>query len=156
MIHDFGNGPLMRALGIDLGEKRVGIAVTDPAGLLAVPLCTLDREHKAADRLRRVARLGEHHDVGAYIVGLPVQMDGIEGEPAAAARAFGERLAERTGKPVHLQDERLTSVLAHELLAEAGVHGERRKALVDQMAAVLILQGWLDGPRPGGGPPLCG
>ncbi len=131
----------MKALGVDLGDKRVGIAVTQ--GALALPVCTLDRERKPADRLRRIARLGEQHGVDVFVLGLPLQMDGEEGAAAAKARDLGARLEARSGKPVHYIDERLTTVEAHKALTDAGVSGAGRTEVVDQVAAVLILESWL-------------
>ncbi len=135
---------MTRALGIDLGDVRVGVAATDDGGRLALPVCTLDKERKLSDRLRRIARLGQQRDVSVYVVGLPLQMDGSEGEAAAKAREFGTRLAERTGKRVEYIDERLTTVAAHKALSAAEVRAEERKRRVDQVSAVLILESWLD------------
>ncbi|MFT7623107.1 MAG: putative Holliday junction resolvase [Myxococcota bacterium] len=134
----------VKALGIDLGERRTGIAVSDDRGVLALLLCTLTRERKVSDRVRRIARLGEEHKVQAFVVGLPLQMDGGEGAGATAARAFAARLAERTGKPAYLRDERLTSQEAAESMRAAGADHKRIKELVDQVSAQIILQGWLD------------
>ncbi len=132
----------MKALGIDLGGKRVGIALSE--GVLARPLATLTKERKTSDRLRRIVRMGERHEVEAFVVGLPLMMDGTEGAMAETARSFATRLEAKSGKPVHLWDERLTSVQAEESMRAAGADPARIKELVDQVAAQIILQNWLD------------
>ena len=137
----------MKAMAIDLGARRVGIAVNAEGTTIALPLVTLTRERKTSDRLRRITRLGEEHQCTCFVVGLPLQMDGSEGEGAKNARIFAERLRERSGKDVHLVDERLTSVEAEESMLKMGASRERRKELVDQMAAVIILQSFMERQR---------
>lgn len=131
----------MIALGIDLGTRRIGLAIIR-AGI-ALPLETLTKERKNSDRIRRLVRLAKTEKVECFVVGLPLHMNGSEGDSATSARAFAARLAERSGLPVELVDERLTSVEAEEVLREMGSSRERTKELVDQMAAVLILQSWM-------------
>lgn len=134
----------MRVLAIDLGQRRVGVAVTDGTGRIALPLITLDKQRKLSDRLRRLIRLGEQHQVSRFVVGLPVEMSGREGEAAAAARAFAERLSARSGKPVDLVDERLTTVQAERALRAAGADARTRREVIDQASACVILQAWLE------------
>ena len=105
-----------RVMAIDLGTRRIGVALSQ--GTLAMPVATLESDHKLSDRVRRLQRLGLQHHVTSFLVGVPLHMDGHEGPEAAAAREFAERLRERTGLPVELVDERLTSVEAHRLLDE--------------------------------------
>lgn len=131
----------MRALGIDLGLRRTGLALAE--GQVAVPLDTLTRERKLSDRIRRVMRVGNQHKVECFVVGLPLQTDGEVGERASFAQAFAERLGERTGMPVHLVDERYTTVEAEQRLRAAGLSSERIAAVIDQTSAVVILESWL-------------
>lgn len=138
-----------RRLGIDVGAVRVGVALSDPDGMLATPLVTVARDlREAGDRsgsdLREIAALVAEHDVVQVIVGLPRTLAGAEGPAAAAARAFADDLVAVLDVPVELSDERLTTVVATRQLRERGVKGKRQRAVVDQAAAVAILQGWLD------------
>ncbi|HVQ27658.1 MAG TPA: Holliday junction resolvase RuvX [Planctomycetota bacterium] len=133
-----------RALGIDLGTVRIGLAVSDPGGSIALPLETVERIGPRQD-LERIARRVREVEACAVVVGLPKLLSGEEGEQAAAAREFAERLSRRLGDvPVALWDERLTTVEAERTMISGGVSRRRRKASVDPMAAALILQGWLD------------
>ena len=143
----------MRSLGVDLGTVRVGVALSDPTGILATPLGVLPR---SADLLDRLADLVLKHDVATVVVGLPRSLDGQERRAARAARAEASLLAERVGVPVHLQDERLSTVAAHAGLAAAGKTSRQRRGSVDASAAAVLLQSWLDSPagrRPEEGPP---
>lgn len=133
----------MRALGLDLGTKTIGVAVTDELGLTAQAVTTIRRTSKAAD-LEALARLAEHYGVEHIVVGLPINMNGTEGPRAAATRTFGTLVESRLRIPVVYWDERLTTVEAQRALRDAAVRRERRKEIVDQVAASLILQGWLD------------
>jgi len=121
----------------------MGLAITAGDTGIALPLMTLTRERKTSDRVRRLIRLAEQRGVSHFVVGLPRLPDGTEGDSAAAARRFGERLEARSGLPVSYVDERLTSVEAERAMREVGADRARRKSMVDQMAAVLILQSWL-------------
>ena len=136
---------LTRLLAIDLGARRTGLAGTDDAGLIPLPLGTLPEERKASDRLRRVERLGAQRGVQAFIVGLPLESSGNEGRSAAAAREFAVRLAERSKRPVMLLDERLSSVEADELLRHGG--SRNPKGDRDAMAALVLLRAYLHGAR---------
>jgi putative holliday junction resolvase len=136
-----------RYLGIDVGAVRVGVAVCDPGGVLATPLVTVPRDIDGGSDLRAIAGLvGEHEAVGV-VVGLPRTLTGREGPAAEAARAFADALAGVLDVPVELTDERLTTVVATQQLRERGVKGRKQRAVVDQAAAVAILQGWLDAHR---------
>lgn len=147
-----------RRLGVDVGSVRVGVAASDPSGLLATPVRTVQRDpDEAADAprdLAEVASLVAELGVVEVVVGLPRTLAGAEGAAAAAARQYARRLAVRiTPVPVRLVDERLTTVDAHRTLRESGVEGRRHRAVVDQAAAVLILQAALDAERGSGHPP---
>jgi putative Holliday junction resolvase len=137
----------MRILGIDLGRRRVGLALSDPSGVLATPLETLDgrdRDALVAQLRSRVREL----EVEEVVVGLPRRTDGTLGPEALAAQSFAERLARSLGLPIHLEDERLTTVQAHRSMQEAGARGAERRKAVDRVAAVLILQTFLDRRQP--------
>ena len=133
----------MRTFGLDVGTRTVGVAVSDPLGVTAQPLTTLRRSGQRAD-LAELRRLAEAHQVVHAVVGLPLNMDGSEGPSAVAARAFGEAVARALEIAVEYQDERLSTVAANRALLEADVSRARRREVVDQVAAALILQTWLD------------
>ncbi|HVE82362.1 MAG TPA: Holliday junction resolvase RuvX [Myxococcales bacterium] len=133
----------MRAMGLDVGTKTVGVAVSDELGMTAQALTTLRRTNGRAD-LEALAGLAAERGATHLVVGLPRNMDGSEGPSAALARSLGDRLAERTGLPVTYWDERLTTREAQRALLEADVSRARRRKVIDQVAAALILQGWLD------------
>jgi len=140
-------------LGVDVGRVRVGVALCDPDGILATPLATVSRDMGAAADsvpadIAELSRLVREHEVVQVVVGLPVRLNGAEGAAAIDIRAYSERLADAvTPVPVVLADERMSTVVATRRLAERGVRGKRQRAVVDQAAAVEILQGWLDAQR---------
>jgi putative holliday junction resolvase len=134
-----------RRLGIDVGAVRVGVALSDPDGVLATPLVTVPRDADGGSDVRTLAGLVAEHEVVGVVVGLPRTLAGREGPAAEAARAFGAALAVALDVPVEFSDERLTTVVATQQLRERGVKGRKQRAVVDQAAAVAILQGWLDG-----------
>jgi putative Holliday junction resolvase len=136
-----------RRLGIDVGAVRVGVAVCDPDGVLATPLVTVPRDTSGGSDLRVIAGLVAEHDAVGVVVGLPRTLAGREGPAAEAARVFADALAGVLSVPVELSDERLTTVVATQQLRERGVKGRKQRAVVDQAAAVAILQGWLDAHR---------
>ena len=136
-----------RYLGIDVGAVRVGVAVCDPGGVLATPLVTVPRDAGGGSDLRAIAGLVAEHEAVGVVVGLPRTLAGREGPAAEAARAFADALAGVLDVPVELSDERLTTVVATQQLRERGVKGRKQRAVVDQAAAVAILQGWLDAHR---------
>jgi putative Holliday junction resolvase len=143
------SGPHGRRLGVDVGEVRIGVALSDPAGILATPLVTLSRDRSGGRDLDALAAMVVEHEVVEVVVGLPRTLAGREGPAARAAadyaRALGGRLG--AGVAVRLTDERLTTVSATRMLAERGVRGRKQRAVIDQAAAVEILQGWLDARR---------
>jgi putative holliday junction resolvase len=134
-----------RRLGVDYGEVRVGVALSDPAGVLATPLLTLTRDPSAGTDLDALAALVAEHQVVEVVVGLPRTLAGRHGPAAQAAADYARALVPRIeGIPVRLADERLTTVSATRVLAERGVRGRKQRAVVDQVAAVEILQAWLE------------
>jgi putative Holliday junction resolvase len=141
-------------LGIDVGTVRVGVARSDPAGLLATPVETVARDSaRGADLARIVELVVEHHAV-EVIVGLPRSLSGREGDASAQARKYAVGIACRVRPvPVRVVDERLSTVVAERSLREAGVKGRRRRPVVDQVAAVVILQTALDVERASGREP---
>lgn len=135
-----------RRLGIDVGSVRIGVALSDPDGLIATPLVTVPRAADGTD-LRAVAALVAEHEVVQIVLGLPRTLAGREGAAAEAAREFAGALAAAVEVPVVLSDERLTTVVATRQLRESGRKGRRQRSVIDQVAAVGILQGWLDASR---------
>lgn len=139
-------------LGIDVGTVRIGVARSDPSGLLATPIETLQRT-AADDRVSRIAELAHEHDAIEVVVGLPRSLSGARGRAAQDVLAYATRLAHVVQPlPVRLVDERLTTVTAHQALSRAGRSGRRQRSVVDQVAAVLILQSALDTERGAGRP----
>lgn len=136
-----------RRLGIDVGSVRVGVALSDPDGVLATPLVTVARDVEGGTDMAAIAALVAEHEVVQIVVGLPRTLAGREGPAAEAAREFAERLAAVVDVPLALSDERLTTVVATRQLRDSGRKGRRQRAVVDQVAAVAILQGWLDTGR---------
>ncbi|GAA0522177.1 putative pre-16S rRNA nuclease [Saccharopolyspora subtropica] len=135
-----------RRLGVDVGAVRVGVALSDPTPMLATPLITLQRDEAGGADLRRLAELVAEHDVVEVVVGMPKTLAGRHGAAAEAARAYGTALAELIAPvPVRFADERLTTVTVSRMLSQRGVRGKKQRAVVDQAAAVEILQAWLDG-----------
>jgi putative Holliday junction resolvase len=142
--------PGMRALGIDFGEKRIGLAISDPEGRLAVPLTTLERRNDRS-ALRQIAEIAEREGVGRLVLGEPVDLFGNRGPVAERVRRFGEKLAGLTGLPVEWVDEALTSVEAAQRLRQAGVDSRRVRrepGRVDAVAAQILLQDALDRGAP--------
>ena len=137
----------MRALGIDLGSKRIGVAVADSAGTLAMPYEVVLRSGDPARDHRRLAELAEETGAECLVVGLPLSLDGSVGPAAAAALSEAEELARATGLPVDTWDERLTTVTADRELAAAGRKAPARRQVVDKVAAAVMLQAWLDHRR---------
>jgi putative holliday junction resolvase len=134
----------MRALGVDLGSKRIGIAVSDRSGTIASPLLVLQRSKSRRQDLTEIARLAVEHEVEAIVVGLPLSMSGEMGPAAKAAASEAERLATFVDVPVVTHDERLTTVSADRSMRDASLRAPERRQRVDKVAAALILQSWLD------------
>ena len=138
----------MRVVGIDLGSRRIGIAVSDATGTLATPHLVLERSGDAAADHRRLAEIAREVGAERVVVGLPLSMRGDAGTAAQAAAAEAEAMAAVMGVPVETFDERLTTVSADRALREAGGKGRGRRAVIDKAAAAVLLQAWLDGRRP--------
>jgi len=134
----------LRYLGIDHGQVRIGIALSDPLGWIASPLMTHERLRKRKQDIAFLAKLASEHEVVAIVVGIPFEMSGATGKKAKEVLQFAQALQEVVSVPVIEWDERLTSVQAERSLTAMEVRGGRRKELVDQMAAAIILQGYLD------------
>jgi putative holliday junction resolvase len=137
---------MRRMLGLDVGDRRIGVAVSDALGLLATPLETVQRKNMKLD-VSRIAAVAAREEVGAVIIGLPLNMDNSEGPQAAKARSFGKQLARATGLPIHLEDERLSTFSAVEALVANGIKTGHNRELVDMQAAAIILQSFLDRRR---------
>ena len=133
----------MRALGLDVGEKRIGVAISDPLGLVASPLRVIERKAPEED-IRELNGLIKAEGVEVVVVGLPRNMDGSFGQPAEAVLRFCELLREKANVPVETWDERLSTVAANRALLEADLSRAKRRRIVDSTAASLILQGYLD------------
>lgn len=139
----------MRIMGLDFGSKTVGVAVSDALLLTAqgVEIIRRKEENKLRQTLARIEALIEEYEVEELVLGLPKHMNGTEGVRAELTEEFKEKLERRTGLPVALWDERLTTVSADRTMMEAGIRRENRKEYVDMLAAVFILQGYLDRRR---------
>ena len=132
-----------RVLGLDVGSKTIGMAVSDPLGITAQGLETIRRKNKRTDfgRLNEVVR---QYEIAEIVVGLPLRMSGAEGTQSEKMRQFAEDLRKASGLPVHLWDERLTSAEANRVLRDSEMSIKRRGEVVDRLAAVLILQNWME------------
>lgn len=137
---------MSRILALDLGQRRIGLALSDPSGSLAFPLGVIPRTHPERD-MAAILSLVREEGVESIVVGLPLTLKGEVGEEAQAALAFRKELARQAGLPVETWDERLTTVAAEKSLIEAGVRREKRRLSRDSMAAALILQAYLDRAR---------
>ena len=137
---------MMRVLGIDFGERRIGLALSDPTGTLASPLPTVKRRAGKRPPMTTLADLVQSHGVEALVLGLPITLSGEDSDWTRAVREFGAKLSQRTGLPVYFVDERFTSVRAERAVRSLGLPKNKReeKERVDAAAAILILQGWLD------------
>lgn len=137
---------MARILGIDYGERRIGVAVSDPLGILAQPLPTVTRRRGKRPPVADFERIVAEWQVGTLVVGLPLTPEGEESEWTAEVRAFGDKLSQRTGLPAHYVDERMTSAAAERAVRGAGLpkHQREQKGRVDAAAAMLILQAYLD------------
>lgn len=133
-----------RYLALDVGNRRIGVAVSDELGITAQPVLTLERRRSPREDLRSLARLARRYGVVGIVVGNPVHLSGEQSPQAAKTQAFASQLGELSGLPIHLWDERLTTREAHQILYEAGRPRQEHRRVVDQVAATLILQSFLD------------
>ncbi len=135
----------MRILGLDVGSKTIGVAVSDPMGWTAQGVATLARKNEVAD-FEALAKWVREYEVKTLVIGLPLHLNGSEGTQAQAVRQFSQKLAAHLGGgiPIILLDERLSTVGAERSLLEADLSRSRRRQVIDKMAAVFILQGYLD------------
>lgn len=140
----------MRAMGVDFGQRRIGLALSDPTGTIASPLETITRRASKRPPLSRIAEIGRAHDVGHLVVGLPLDLGGNETPWCGEVRTMGDALAQRLDVPVDYVDERMTSVRAERAVRGIGLNKTQReeKGRIDAAAAALILQAWLDRSRP--------
>jgi putative Holliday junction resolvase len=134
----------VRYLGLDVGNRRIGVAVSDELGLTAQPVLTLERKRNQRDDLRSLARLCRRFAVVGIVVGNPVHLDGGVSPQAAKIQAFAAELGSLSGLPIHLWDERLTTREAHQILYEAGHARQKHRRVVDQVAATLILRSFME------------
>ena len=137
-----------RVLALDVGSRRLGVAVSDPTGTVATPLATVPRRSPEADA-SAIARLAAEQEAGIVVAGLPVSLSGREGPAARAVRAYVDQLRELLpGLVFELTDERLSTVEAERALRESGASGRDRRRTIDRSAATVILQAWIDADRP--------
>jgi putative holliday junction resolvase len=137
----------VRALGLDLGSKRIGVAVSDLSGTIASPLTVITRGRSRRHDHERIAALVREEEADVLVVGMPHSLSGAQGPAAKAAAAEIAVLTSVVGVPVETHDERFTTVTANRALAERGVRGQARREVIDKVAAAVILQAWLDARR---------
>lgn len=133
----------MRVLGLDVGEKTIGVAVSDPLGFTAQGICTIKRKNINAD-LEEIDKYVKEYLCSTIVVGLPKNMNGTIGPSGERILRFAEKVEAKTGVKIETWDERLTTVAAHRAMLEADLSREKRKKIVDKLAAMYILQGYLD------------
>lgn len=136
----------MRLMGLDLGDATIGVAVSDPLGLTAQGITTIRRKKRAND-MAALAKIIDEYGVEAFVMGLPLNMDGSRGAAVDKVQSFADILKQEFALPVFYQDERLTTVAAHKTLLENDTSRAKRHEVVDKLAAVLILQAYLDNPN---------
>jgi putative Holliday junction resolvase len=134
---------IARILGLDIGDKRIGVALSDPMGILASPLTIIERTSETED-VEKIVSLINQHQVKEIIIGLPLSLRGDVGEQAEKVHVFVDHLVRHTDVPVELRDERLSTVSANRLMREARTKKTKQKIFDDAFAAALILQGYLD------------
>ena len=137
--------PRMRAVGIDLGEKRIGVAISDSGGSLATPYEVVTRTGSRDEDHRRIKAIVEEVEAEILVVGLPLSLDGTEGKAAQGARQEAEAIGQTVSVPIELHDERLTTVEAERILKEQGLDAAERRNVVDKVAAAILLQAWMEG-----------
>ncbi len=133
----------MRNIGLDVGDKRIGVAMSDPEGILASPVATISRDSDEM-AISAILELVNRHNVQRIVIGFPYSLDGNVGSQASKVKDFIERLAECTEVDIKVQDERLSTKATENLLIEAGIKNSRRKERLDAATAAYILQGFLD------------
>jgi len=140
-----------RLVGLDVGEKRIGVALSDGLGMTAQPIGVVERKSLDKDSAR-ILELVSEHEIDCAVAGLPLKMNGDEGEQSERVRHFCQAFTKRTGLEVVYQDERLTTAQSERMLIDSGVSRGRRRKVIDKMAATLILQAYMDShPGAGGG-----
>ncbi len=144
---DRGRVPGVRALGVDLGSKRIGIAVSDLSGTIGSALTTVHRSRSRRHDHAEIARLVREEEAEVVVVGLPLSLDGSVGKAAQAATKEAEQIATVVDVPVEMYDERFTTVTAERGMLEAGLDARQRRQVVDKVAAAVMLQAWLDHRR---------
>jgi putative Holliday junction resolvase len=137
----------VRALGLDLGSKRIGVAVSDLSGTIASALTTVHRSRSRRHDHAEIARLVRDEEAEVVVVGLPLSLDGSHGRAARTATTEAQQLATVVGVPVEMYDERFTTVVAEAPMRAAGLDAAARRKVVDKVAAAVMLQGWLDRRR---------
>lgn len=137
----------MRVLGLDLGAKRIGVAVSDRSGTIASPLCVIHRSKSRAEDHRQIARLVIEEEAQAIVIGLPLTLKGEWGRAAELAKTEADELTTVVDVPIMLHDERFTTVTAQSALMEARMRADARRRLVDKVAAAVMLQSWLESQR---------
>ena len=135
----------MRAVGIDLGEKRIGVAISDSGGSLATPYEVVTRTGSRDEDHRRIKAIVEEVEAEILVVGLPLSLDGTEGKAVQGARQEAEAIGQIVSVPIELHDERLTTVEAERILKEQGLDAAERRNVVDKVAAAILLQAWMEG-----------
>ena len=138
---------MSRMMALDVGDKTIGVAISDPLGLTAEPLTVLRRTESIKADLRAVEELIERHEVSRVVVGIPLIMEGQEGAQAVKVRQFVDRLAKRLRIPVVTWDERMTTVEAEQILLEADASREKRRRVIDKVAAAIILRSYMEANR---------
>ena len=139
--------PGVRALGVDLGSKRIGIAVSDLSGTIASALTTVHRSKSRRHDHNEIARIARLEECEVVVVGLPLSLDGSQGPAARAATTEVKQMASVVGVPIQLYDERFTTVTAERHMLEAGLDAKQRRLVIDKAAAAVMLQAWLDHRR---------
>lgn len=134
----------VRALGVDPGTKRIGLAISDLSGTIASPLLVLQRSKSRRHDLAEIARIARQEEAEVIVIGLPINMDGTHGKAAKAAVSEGRKLATLVDVPIEMHDERLTTVTAERSMLDAGLNAIERRKVVDKVAAAIMLQSWLD------------
>jgi putative holliday junction resolvase len=141
-------GHMGRVLALDVGKRRIGLAISDPLGITAQGLPTLERTTVRED-VAKLVELTTDRSVALFLIGEPLHMSGDKSRQAQYIRDFGERLTEKTGVPVQFWDERLTTVQAQRVLKESGISIEKRARAIDRLAAVILLESYLDSRQSG-------